>query len=86
MAKKLTIEFVRESFEKEGYTLLSKEYINAEQTLGDGISLFENEHESSGFESDKNVGKLYSDLGDLNYFISLQFILRHFDFGGFDFD
>lgn len=50
--------------------LNNKEYINAEQTLGDGISLFEKENESSGFESDKNVGKLYSDLGDLNYFIS----------------
>ena len=30
MGKKLTIEFVRESFEKEGYELLSKEYINAQ--------------------------------------------------------
>ncbi|MFA6938234.1 MAG: hypothetical protein WCQ67_08385 [Treponema sp.] len=50
--------------------LNNKEYINAEQTFGDGISLFEKENESSGFASDKNIGKLYSDLGDINYFIS----------------
>ena len=31
--KKLTIEFVREQFEKEGYTLLTKEYINSKQRL-----------------------------------------------------
>ncbi len=33
MPKKLTIEFVREEFEKEGYKLLTKEYINAHQKL-----------------------------------------------------
>jgi len=33
MAKKLTIEFIREQFEKEGYTLLSKEYIDSKQNL-----------------------------------------------------
>ena len=31
--KKLTIEFIRESFFLEGYTLLTKEYINAHQKL-----------------------------------------------------
>jgi hypothetical protein len=33
MSKKLTIEFIREQFEKEGYTLLTKEYINNKQKL-----------------------------------------------------
>lgn len=33
MSKKLTIEFVRESFAKEGYTLLSEVYVNAHSTL-----------------------------------------------------
>lgn len=33
MPKKLTIEFVRESFESAGYTLLTEEYINAHQKL-----------------------------------------------------
>lgn len=33
MSKKLNIEFIREQFEKEGYILLTKEYINSEQKL-----------------------------------------------------
>jgi hypothetical protein len=33
MRKKLTIEFVREQFEKEGYTLLTKEYVNSKTPL-----------------------------------------------------
>lgn len=33
MSRKLTYEFVKESFEKEGYVLLSKEYVNSKQKL-----------------------------------------------------
>ena len=33
MSKKLTIEYVKKSFEKEGYELLSKEYIDAQYKL-----------------------------------------------------
>jgi len=33
MAKKLTIEFVKMEFEKEGYVLLAKEYKNSKQKL-----------------------------------------------------
>jgi hypothetical protein len=33
MSKKLTIEYIKEQFEKEGYRLLSKEYINDKQKL-----------------------------------------------------
>ena len=33
MPKKLTYEFVKKSFEKEGYTLLSKEYVSARMKL-----------------------------------------------------
>ena len=33
MGKKLTIEFVKESFEKEDYTLLNTKYINSKQKL-----------------------------------------------------
>ena len=33
MTKKLTYEFVKSQFEKEGYTLLSKEYINSDTKL-----------------------------------------------------
>lgn len=47
-----------------------KEFILAQQTYNDGIDLFEKENRSSGFESTKDVGVLYSDLGDVNYFIN----------------
>lgn len=47
-----------------------REYLTAEELYGKGIALFEGERESSGFESDENVGILYADLADLDYFIS----------------
>ena len=48
----------------------TREYLLAENNYALGISLFENENESSGFASDQNVGKLYEDMGEINYFIS----------------
>ncbi len=47
-----------------------REYLTAEELYGKGIEVFERERDSSGFESDENVGTLYSDLADLDYFIS----------------
>ncbi|MBQ2313503.1 MAG: tetratricopeptide repeat protein [Treponema sp.] len=47
-----------------------REYMLAEQTYGVGIDLFEKEHESSGFEPTEDIGKLYADMGDIDYFIS----------------
>ena len=47
-----------------------RKYIDAERIYGEGIELFEKEHESSGFESTPDIGKLYSDMGDIDYFIS----------------
>lgn len=47
-----------------------REYLTAEELYGKGIEIFECERDSSGFESDENVGTLYSDLADLDYFIS----------------
>mgnify|MGYP002711284261 FL=1 len=47
-----------------------REYLTAEELYGKGIEIFERERNSSGFESDENVGTLYSDLADLDYFIS----------------
>ncbi|MDY4901531.1 MAG: hypothetical protein SO116_01480 [Treponema sp.] len=60
------------------YRLLGEEYrdsrnfIDAEETYAKGIDIFERERSSSGFESDENIGHLYSDLGDIDYFISLN--------------
>ncbi len=47
-----------------------KEYMKAQEILNDGISLFEGEHSSSNLSPNPNIGKLYSDLGDINYFIN----------------
>ncbi|WP_296092108.1 hypothetical protein [uncultured Treponema sp.] len=47
-----------------------REYLTAEELYGKGIEIFKRERDSSGFESDENVGTLYSDLADLDYFIS----------------
>ncbi len=47
-----------------------REYILAQQTYNEGISLFERENKNSGLSSTGDVGRLYADLGDLNYFIN----------------
>lgn len=47
-----------------------KEYLLAEENYGKGINLFETENASSGFESTEQVGHLYADLADLDYFVA----------------
>ncbi len=53
----------------EGYAD-QREYILAQQAYNDGIDLFERENRASNFESKPEIGKLYADLGDVNYFIN----------------
>ena len=53
----------------EQYTL-KNEYLLAEQQFSEGIALFEQKKETIGLKSDKNVGVLYSDMADIDYFIS----------------
>ncbi|MGN0740702.1 MAG: periplasmic flagellar collar protein FlcA [Treponema sp.] len=50
--------------------LYNRDFILAQKTLADGIELFEEKNASSGFESDKNVGIMYSDMADIDYFVS----------------
>ena len=47
-----------------------KEYIDARKNYNNGIAIFENAHQSSGFAPVEKIGKLYADLGDLDYFDS----------------
>lgn len=47
-----------------------KEYLLAEENYGKGINLFETENASSGFESTEDIGHLYADLADLDYFVA----------------
>lgn len=50
--------------------IYNRDYILASETLTQGIDLFEDKEAESGFDSDKNIGVMYSDMGDLEYFIS----------------
>ncbi len=47
-----------------------RQYIKAQEIYTRGITLFQNENERTGFEGDRNTGILYSDMGDIEYFIS----------------
>ena len=59
---------------------MPKEYLKAEEVYVKGISLFENERDSSNLidndklaknsKAYKEVGLLYADMADLDYFIS----------------
>ncbi|MBQ0040278.1 MAG: hypothetical protein KBS64_07625 [Treponema sp.] len=58
-----------------------REYLTAETLYGRGIDVYEHENASSRFESDENVGKLYADLADLDYFIAAdnEAALMHYE-------
>ena len=47
-----------------------KEYLKAQEVLTQGISNYISAHELSGLKGTENIGKLYTDLGDINYFIT----------------
>ena len=51
--------------------IYNRDYILAKESLSEGITLFtEKNTESKNFESDANIGKMYADMGDIEYFIS----------------
>lgn len=47
-----------------------QEYIPAQRAYNDGIALFETEHKNGSLEATEDIGKLYADLGDVQYFIN----------------
>ncbi|MFI3257769.1 MAG: tetratricopeptide repeat protein [Spirochaetales bacterium] len=47
-----------------------EEYILAEEQFADGIRLFEEARITVGLSGNEDVGKLYSDMADIDYFIS----------------
>ena len=47
-----------------------QEYLKAEEVYVKGISLFESEKDASSLDAGKEIGLLYSDMADLDYFIS----------------
>ena len=48
----------------------AREYLKAQTVYTRGINLYNEEHENSGLEGDENTGKIFADMGDLDYFIS----------------
>ena len=48
----------------------NREYLKAQTVYTRGINLYNEEHEASELEGDVNTGKLFADMGDLDYFIS----------------
>ena len=48
----------------------NREYIDAQTIYTRGINLYNEEHENSGLEPDENVGKLFGNMADLDYFVS----------------
>ncbi len=47
-----------------------EEYLLAEEVFGNGIRLFEDSQRMSGILGNSDVGKLYSNMADIDYFIS----------------
>lgn len=47
-----------------------REYLKAMEQYTNGISLYQRERDQSGFEGDQKIGKLYEDMGNIDYFIS----------------
>lgn len=60
--------------------LYNRDYILAQETFSNGIDLFEDKNSSSGFESNQEIGIMYSDMADIDYFISgdLENALRNY--------
>ncbi len=49
---------------------VGREYLKAQTLYTRGINLYNEEHEAADLEGDVNTGKLFADMGDLDYFIS----------------
>lgn len=47
----------------------NREYLKAQEVYTRGADLYNDEHDSTGFEGDENTGKLFADLGDIDYFV-----------------
>ncbi|MBQ0051403.1 MAG: tetratricopeptide repeat protein [Treponema sp.] len=48
----------------------NREYLKAQTVYTRGVDLYNAEHEGTGLEGDSNTGRLFADLGDIDYFIS----------------
>lgn len=51
----------------------TKDYLRAQEQYTNGISLYTKEKENAGFVGNEQIGHLYADLGDINYFIAADY-------------
>lgn len=75
MPKKLTVEFIRSSFEEEGYTLLTKEYRNNKQKLE---YICPKNHKNSIVWSDWQQGNRCAECSGLKK-LTISFIQKSFE-------
>lgn len=59
----------------------SNEYLKAQTVFTGGINLFKSENEKTGLEGDEHTGRLFADMGDIDYFINgdLDSALRNYE-------
>jgi tetratricopeptide (TPR) repeat protein len=74
--KKAPVRARRDTYKEiDSYRLLGeqyakqKEYIKAQECYTDGITLFTSEQNNSGLDGTEQIGRLYADAGDIDYFI-----------------
>lgn len=59
----------------------TREYLKAQEVFTRGINLYNEENKKTGLEGDENTGKLFADIGDIDYFIAgdLDGALKHYE-------
>lgn len=60
--------------------VFEKSFLDAEEIYSRGLKIFAEEHSASGLEANKNIGKLYADQGDIDYFVkgNMDFALQNY--------
>ena len=60
--------------------VFEKSFLDAEEIYSRGLKIFSEEHSASGLEANKNIGKLYADQGDIDYFVkgNMDFALQNY--------
>lgn len=60
--------------------VFEKSFLDAEEIYSRGLKIFSEEHRASGLEANKNIGKLYADQGDIDYFVkgNMDFALQNY--------
>lgn len=55
------------------YYVGKEDYLKAQEQYTEGLSLYTTERDNAGFAGTEKIGHLYSDLADINYFVSSEY-------------